>query len=80
MNELLQSIIDVYPEEDLLIAEGFDDAVIGIDPKSLRLIYSITKYINILMKNDDMDYDTAIEYFDFNVLDAYVGEKNTNFL
>jgi hypothetical protein len=56
-----------------LVADGFDDAIIGIDSDSMRLIYSVSKCIEILSK--DMDEEEAVEYFDFNVRGSYVGEK-----
>lgn len=77
MNELLEAILENYFDEELLIADGFNDAVIGIDPNSNRLIYSTTKCIEILMR--DMDEETAREYFNFNVLCAYVGDKTPIF-
>jgi hypothetical protein len=45
----------------------------GVDENSMCLIYSVTKCIEILMIN--MDHDDAMEYFYFNMKDAYVGEK-----
>jgi len=77
MNELLDAILENYCDEDLLIADGFNDAIIGIDPNSNRIIYSTTKSIQILMK--DMDEESAREYFNFNVLGAYVGDKTPIF-
>jgi hypothetical protein len=71
---MLEKILDSFPDENLLIADGFDDAVIGIDSETFRLIYSRKKCIEILI-NGGMTEDDAIEYFDFNVSGAYVGEK-----
>ena len=45
MNNILEKIIEKYPETDFLKADGFDDAIIGVDNESLRLIYSISKCI-----------------------------------
>jgi hypothetical protein len=70
---MLDIIIERYQDEEILIADGFDEAVIGIDTKSMRLIYSYKKCIHILMNN--MSHADAVEYMDYNVLDAYVGEK-----
>ena len=55
-------------------ADGFDEAIIGVDEKDMRLIYSVSKCIDIL-KKDGMNYDEAIEFFDFNISGSYVGEK-----
>jgi hypothetical protein len=72
---MLEEILNEYQEEDLLIAEGFDEAVIGIqtDFTEPRLVYSVSKCIDILKK--DMTSDEALEYFMFNVSGAYFGEK-----
>jgi hypothetical protein len=65
-------IIESYGEETLF-ADGFDDAIIGIDLNSMRVIYSISKCIEVLM--EDMEEIDAIEHFDYNVFGAWVGEK-----
>lgn len=60
--------------EDLLFADGFDDAIIGVDVASQRVVYSVPIMMGILMK-DDMSEQDAIEYLEYNVFFAYVGEK-----
>jgi hypothetical protein len=69
---MIDKIIEAYPGENILMADGFDNAIIGIDENQMRLIYSVKKCIKILMK--DMPEDEAIEYFNFNVSSCYVGE------
>lgn len=71
---MLEKILEQYQDEEILKADGFDDAVIGIEENSMRLIYSVEKCIEILMKQG-MDMAEAVEYFDFNVSGSYVGEK-----
>jgi hypothetical protein len=70
---MLDKILEWFPEEDLLKADGFDEAIIGIDEGSMRLIYSKSKCIEILCR--DMEEEDALEYFSYNVSGAYVGEK-----
>lgn len=73
----LNFILEAYPDEDLLKADGFDDAVIGISDdfnSDLRLVYSINKSIKILIENGMTESD-AEEYFYYNVSGAYVGPK-----
>ena len=70
---MLQDILEYYNKEDLLIADGFDDAVIGVDEHSMRLIYSVKKCVEIL--EEHMSEEDAIEYFEYNVSSAYVGEQ-----
>jgi hypothetical protein len=70
---MLEEILEYYPEEEILKADGFDDAIIGIDWNNMRLIYSVKKCIDILA--EDMSEEEAIEYFEYNIGSAYVGEK-----
>jgi hypothetical protein len=70
---MIDSIIERYPDESFLKADGFDEALIGVDNKSMRLVYSVSKCIEILCR--DMNEEDAIEYFDYNVSGAYMGEK-----
>jgi hypothetical protein len=69
----LESILENYPDETFLKADGFDDAIIGFDEHSLRLIYSMSKGLDILM--EDMSDEDALEHFYYNVSGAYVGEQ-----
>ena len=71
---MLEGIVEYFQDEEILKADGFDDAVIGIDTGTMRLIYSVTRCVEILMVGG-MDMNDAIEYFDFNVRGSYVGEK-----
>jgi hypothetical protein len=70
----LQEILDNYEDESFLMADGFDDAIIGVEESSMRLIYSVKRCIEILM-SEDMTYEDAIEHFYYNVSGGYVGEK-----
>lgn len=71
---MIENITENYTEEEFLIADGFNEAIIGLDEKSMRLIYSVTKCLEILMQ-DNMTEEEAIEYFEFNISGSYVGEK-----
>ena len=75
---VLQQILERFDGEEILIADGFDEAVIGIEESTMRAIYSITKCLNIL-EADGMSDEDALEYFYFNVESAYVGEKTPIF-
>jgi len=71
----LKEILERYPDEEFLKADGFDEAVIGVEYGSLRLTYSIPKCMQILIEEDDMSEIDAIEHFEYNVAGSYVGEK-----
>ncbi len=55
-----------------LKADGFDEAIIGIDTMGERIIYCKQKMVEILTQ--EMDEDEAIEFLEFNTWTAYVGE------
>ena len=77
LEQILEEYDDFNDFEDgdrPLIADGLDDAIIGIDVKDFRMVYSVEKCIKILMGNDEMSYEDASEYFEFNTLGAYVGK------
>ena len=65
-----EEIEEINPEA--MILDGLDEAIIGVDFRELRVIYSYDKIIDILRK--DMAIDEAIEYFDFNIGCLYIGE------
>jgi hypothetical protein len=70
---MIDKILEWFPEEDILKADGFDEAIIGIETNEMRLIYSVSKCIQIL--SSDMNEEDAVEFFDFNVRGSYVGDK-----
>lgn len=68
-------------DEELLFFDGFDSAIVGVVEMfgaPLKVCYDKDKIIDILMK--DMNYEEAIEYFDYNIIGAYVGEKTPVFM
>lgn len=70
---MIEIILERYEDEQFLKADGFDNAIIGVDESTMRLIYSVSKCIEILC--EDMSEEEAVEYFDFNVSGSYMGEK-----
>jgi len=62
----LDDIVEMFPEEDILKADGYDDCILGFDYSwdgTIRLIYSVNSILNVLINENDMDEDEAIEYF-----------------
>jgi hypothetical protein len=56
---MIDEIIEQYQDETFLKADGFDEAIIGVDETTMRLIYSVKKCIEILMR--DMSEEDAME-------------------
>ena len=59
--------------ERAMLVDGHDDALAGYDTQG-RAIYFIDAIIGRLMQRDGMTHEEAIEFFDFNIAGAYVGE------
>jgi hypothetical protein len=76
----LEEIIEMFPEEEFLKADGFDSAIIGVEPNSMKLVYNRDKMIGILMTDEEMEEIDAIEYLEYNTWNAYVGEKTPLFI
>lgn len=74
----LKDIIQTFDDETFLIIDGLDDAIIGVDNRSMVLVYSISKCLEIL--GEQMSADDAEEHFNFNILNAYIGEKTPLFV
>lgn len=71
---MLVSILENWPDEQFTIADGFEEAVIGVDVVGERIIYSVQKVIDILMERDGMDEQDAIDWYEYNMQSTYVGE------
>ena len=80
------NIRDALAEEwdtDLLFLsdEEFDEAIIGVAERigqSAVVAYDTTKLVEVLSRT--MSVDEAYEYFEFNILGAYVGERTPLFV
>ena len=60
------------------LADGFEDAFVGTTISAFGrkqvAIYDYDKCILILMHDNHMTEDDAIEYFDYNVMGSWIGE------
>ena len=57
-----------------LKADGFDAAIIGIDSLSERIVYDKWAMVEILMIDDEMSEEDAVEFLEVNTWNAYVGD------
>lgn len=69
-----------FINEQALFADGFDEALLGIDMDDYVAVYDSEKCIDILMETSNMTRDEAQDYFEFNTLGAYVGEYTPRFI
>jgi len=65
-----------------ITADGFDAALVGFGYQFNYpvAVYNKEKCLEILTERDGMSWEEAVEYFDFNVSGAWVGESTPVFL
>ena len=61
--------------------QDFADAFLGVTKdEPPKAVYSEEKIIDAFVERDGMTYEEALEYFDYNVRGAYVGEQTPLFI
>ena len=83
-NRITSYLEEFYNEEldNILLLDGFEPAFIGVVESfggKAKACYSAEKCIDVLV-DDGMTYEEAVEYFSFNVEQAYVGEHTPAFI
>lgn len=64
-------------EIEVIFIDNFDDAIVGLIKsygEEYKVLYDTDKVISIL--SESMDEEQAVEFFEFNIIGAYMG-KNT---
>jgi len=64
-----EELEEINPE--MILLDGLDDCIIGVSSKDCA-IYSYDRLVRHF--NKDMSYEEAIEYVEFNIVGAYMGE------
>ena len=64
-----------YSPAEPLEADGLEDALIGTGWQfgQALMVYSVKKVLEILMTRDGMSHEEAREFYEFNIVGAYVG-------
>ena len=72
----LEKKITKWSEEEILTADGFDDAIVGLArrPNLVTVAYDVNKMLKIMV-DAGMTDEEAREFFEFNVVDAWMGEN-----
>jgi hypothetical protein len=85
-SKMRDRIEEEYVDIPLIFFDEFDKAIVGIISGSIgngyheQVVYDYNKCVEILMKRDGMDYETAAEHMDFNVAGGYLGEHTPLFI
>jgi len=64
-------------------ADGYDDCIVGIGHRcgsTAVLVYDIDMVVAKIMKRDNCDYEDALDFFEYNIVGAYVGEGTPLFM
>ena len=77
IEQLKETIAEYNPEA--LFADGHDHAIMGYSTDG-RVIYSVSMIVEGLIEYSEMTYEDAVEFFDFNIAGAYVGEYTPIFM
>jgi hypothetical protein len=70
-------------DKRLVKANGLEDAIIGVGSRMNMpdvLIYSYNKCVKIFMEREGWTHEEAIEWMDFNVVGAWVGDTTPIFV
>lgn len=83
MDDIRTKLVEQTNEPNLLFADGFDDAIVGVVEGfnvGPVVAYNKEAVLNTLVIRDGMTIDEAIEFFEFNIVGSYVGEFTPMFL
>ena len=80
-NEKLNKFLSDF-DEKIIPAKGLAHAFYGVanGPDGYRAVYSTEKIISQLMEQDLMDFDSAEEYMNVNLISTYQGENAPLFI
>ena len=63
-------LLNFYNEEDLVFIDGFDEAIVGVS-NDMRVVYSTSVAIEILIKNNNMNLNEAISFGEYNLFFSF---------
>lgn len=74
MNKRVE-IIEHYADTDnILFADGLDEAIIGFEPNLWRVVYSRNRCIEIIAA-EGMSTEDALDYLEYNTFNTYMGDN-----
>ena len=67
--------IELLTEEETILYRNpdFSSAIIGVS-SDYHIVYDYEKMVEHLVKYDEMTYEEAVEWIDYNTLGAYISE------
>jgi len=77
MNESNLEIIDEI-SSGMVILDGLNDAIIGYDSNTTRIIYDYDLILEILIEKHSLTIENAIEYIDYNIVSLQLNDDEGN--
>ena len=74
-----EELADISGNPEMLFADGYDNALIGYTDSGVA-VYSIEDIIMIMVNEEEMTEEDALEHFYYNVAGSYVGEYTPVFI
>ena len=79
--DIIDHISEVSPEA--LLLDSFDDAIIGLAERinlGPVVAYDVEKILEIMRVRDEMTYEEAYEYYEYNIKGAWMGDYTPVFV
>ena len=80
---LAERLLDLGVEDALVMDGGYDDCVVGVLERfgmESIVLYDKAKVIDKLIEDGCDDYEGAVEFYEFNQLGGWHGDKTPGFL
>lgn len=78
IEEMVDKIAEMNPEAILLEPQSFYNKTIMGYSEDGRVVYSVDQILQGHVNQDDMTYEDAIEFFEFNTIGTFMGMNNPN--
>lgn len=77
MSGMREDLCDYYGDSELLFADGYDNAVVGVSIgcNGGQVVYDTSKMVGICVHDMGMSVEEAWEWLEYNTFGAYVGER-----
>ncbi len=79
----IEEFADEMGVEGLITADGYDEAFLGVADrfgKEPVAVYDYDMCIQILMRDNDMDFEEALEFFEYNTIGAFIDDNQPVYL
>jgi len=84
VRDAISEAVEEHYNESVILADGLEDAFVGVARRfgwtQPVAVYDYRKCIEIFEERDDMSQEQAVEFFEFNVIGAWVGDQTPIFV